>query len=239
MKQAHYKRVLLKISGEALMGHADYGIDKEATIKIAHMIGDLAKAGKEIGIVVGGGNIFRGIQKGPSLGIDRIAADQMGMLATIINGIALQQAITSLGLESRVLSALECPSVAETYQPVKALHYLKKGSILLFVGGTGHPFFTTDTTAALRACEISADIFLKATLHVDGVYNKDPRLNKDAKKYSEITYEEALAEKLGVCDLTAVALCMSNNIPIKVFKIFGGSFLQALTDNNYGTLVKG
>lgn len=232
-----YKRVLLKISGEALMGDQPFGVTHEAAQATSKKIQDLYQQGVEIAIVIGGGNIFRGVQQGASAGIERTPADQIGMLATLINGITLQQALQQAGLDVRMMSALACPSVAEPYQWDRAMRHLKKGRIILFVGGTGHPYFTTDTTAALRACEIHADILLKATTRVDGVYNKDPRLHPDAVKYERISFQEVLEKRLGILDLTAVTMCMSANIPIRVFNFYQGSLMDALSPGPFGTVV--
>lgn len=212
-----YKRLLLKISGEMLMGRQPFGIDHEASLHIADAIKNIRLSGYEIGIVIGGGNIFRGINL-KNLGMERTPADQMGMLSTLINGIALQQALAALGCPAKVLSALDCPMAVESYQWGKALDYFKSGNVVIFVGGTGNPYFTTDTAAAMRASEIHADILLKAT-KVNGIYNKDPLKYPDAHKYERITYSQILAEKLEVMDATAIALCMSNKIPIFVFNM--------------------
>lgn len=236
---SRYKRVLLKISGEALMGSREFGIEEDASLNVAKKIADLSRKGHEVAIVIGGGNLFRGIQQGPTLGIRRVPADQMGMLSTLINGIALHEALLKVGCEASILSAIDCPSIVEKYQWDKALSYLSNGRVVIFVGGTGHPFFTTDTTAALRASEIGASIFLKGTTRVDGIYTKDPRKFPDAKKYTNITYREVLDQKLGIIDLTAITLCMTNKIPIRVFNFFEGSLLQAVADAPFGSLVTG
>lgn len=219
------------------MGDLPFGIAHAAAQTVAQKISDLSKQGIEVGVVIGGGNIFRGIQQGPSWGMERTPADQAGMLATLINGIALQQALQQAGLEVRMMSALECPTIAERYQWQRAMGHLKKGRVVLFVGGTGHPYFTTDTTAALRACEIDADILLKATTRVDGIYNKDPRLHSDAVKYEHISFQEVLEQRLGILDLSAVTMCMSANIPIRVFNFYKGSLLDALSEHPFGTVV--
>ncbi|MCH9626221.1 MAG: Uridylate kinase [Chlamydiales bacterium] len=232
-----YRRVLLKISGEALMGDLPFGASQEAAANVAANIKELQQNGVEVGVVIGGGNIFRGIQQSDAWGMERTPADHVGMLATLINGTVLSQALSRAGCEVRVLSALDCPTVAEKYQWDKAMRYLKKGYIVLFVGGTGHPYFTTDTTSALRACEIHADILLKATTHVDGIYDKDPRKEPAAKKYTSITYQEVLEQGLGILDLSAITLCMSANIPIRVFNFYENSLLKTLSDQTVGTLV--
>lgn len=233
-----YRRILLKLSGESLMDPQPYGINHQACLHVASAIKNLQQQGFQIGIVIGGGNIFRGIQA-DQLGLSRTPADQMGMLATLINGIALQQSLESVGCPVRLMTALECPKVAETYNWRAAIEHLDSGRIIIFVGGTGSPYFTTDTAAALRASEIQADILLKAT-KVDGVYDKDPKKHTDAKRYSSISYSQVLAEKLGVMDATAIALCMSSKIPIVVFNIFDGVPLkEVLEKRQHGTLVSG
>jgi len=232
------KRILLKISGEALMGAQKFGVDENVCRQIAHGIDELRRSGKEVGIVVGGGNIFRGV-KGSALGMARSTADSVGMLATMINGIMLKTAIEKAGSECLVMSAIECPKVVEPFVCEKAVSHLKEGRVVVFVGGTGNPFFTTDTAAALRASEIEADIFLKAT-KVDGVYNKDPKKHSDAIKYDTLSYSQALAEKLQVMDLTAITLCMENKIPIFVFKIFSEiGIVDMLSNPKHGTIVGG
>lgn len=234
-----YKRLLIKISGEMLMGSQPFGIDQSAVSLLAAAIKEARGEGFEIAIVVGGGNIFRGIRLN-NLGMERTPADQMGMLATLINGIALQQSLTALSCPSRVLSALECPKAVETYQWGKALDYLSQGDVLIFVGGTGNPYFTTDTAAAMRASEIHAQIILKAT-KVDGIYDKDPLKYPGAHKFGEINYSQVLAQKLEVMDATAVALCMSNQIPIFVFNMHAlgkRSMKEILSQMDEGTLVK-
>lgn len=232
------KRVLLKISGELLLGSKPYGIDPAACHTLALALHHLHTSKLEVGVVIGGGNIFRGKDL-KELGMQRTPADQIGMLATLMNGVALQQALEAVGCPAQVMSALECPKVAELYTWTKAQSALKDGKVLLFVGGTGNPYFTTDTAAALRASEIQADILLKAT-KVDGVYNKDPLKYPDAKKYATLSYSQYLAEKLQVMDATSVALCMSNKIPIFVFN------MQLLEDRqefiskpHLGTLIQG
>lgn len=233
----HYKRVLLKVSGEALMGELSFGVSQEAVSLVAHKIHELHQNGIEVAVVTGGGNIFRGIQQGASWGMARTPADQVGMLATLMNGIVLNQALLKIGCKVRLMSALDCPTIAEKYQWENAMRHLKEGNILLFVGGTGHPYFTTDTTAALRACEIHADILLKATTRVDAIYDKDPRKENGAKKYEKISFQEILEKRLGILDLSAVTLCMQANIPIRVFNFYEGSLLSTLSDDPIGTLV--
>lgn len=233
-----FKRVLIKLSGEMLMGSHKFGIQQDACREIAVALKQMHDAGLEVAVVIGGGNIFRGINL-KAMGLQRTPADHMGMLATLINGIALQQALASVECAAKVMSALECPKVADPYNWSNALEYLSNSHILIFVGGTGNPYFTTDTAAALRASEIHADILLKAT-KVDGIYDKDPLKHADARKYDQISYAQVLAEKLEVMDATSIALCMSNKIPIYVFnmKLLGeGKILDVLSQQKTGTLV--
>lgn len=233
-----FKRILLKLSGETLRGTQPFGIDQEACLEIARSIKDLHESGYEVAIVIGGGNIFRGINLRAS-GIERTPADHMGMLATLINGIALQQALALLSCPAKVMSALECPKVAESYSWEKALEFLAAKQVLIFVGGTGNPYFTTDTAAALRASEIQADILLKAT-KVDGIYNKDPLKYSDAVKYPTMSYSQVLAENLQVIDATAIALCRSSRIPVFVFNMDAlrkGQLIDLMTHHQNGTLV--
>lgn len=228
-----YRRILLKLSGEALMGSQGYGIDPETILSISSKIQAVRKKKVEIGLVVGGGNIFRGIQ-GLASGLDRVPADHMGMLATVINGIALQQSLEGLGVRARVMSALGATDVVEAYSWERALHYLKEGIVVIFVGGTGSPFFTTDTCASLRAAQIHADILLKAT-KVDGVYDKDPMKHSDAKRYETISYQEVIEKNLQVMDITAISMCREYQIPVKVFKI--EELVDAVKRPTLGTLV--
>lgn len=235
-----YKRILLKLSGEMLMGSQPFGIDPQACQELANTIKGFKESGYELGLVIGGGNLFRGINL-KALGMQRSPADQMGMLATLINGIALQQALEAIGCPTRVLTALECPKVAETYTWRNALQYLKAGDVIIFAGGTGNPYFTTDTAAAMRASEIHADILLKAT-KVDGIYNKDPIKHPEATKYETMSYSQVLAEKLEVMDATSVALCRSNKLPILVFnmqRLKTNTPDQILEKTQLGTLVNG
>jgi len=235
-----YKRVLLKLSGELLKGKEAFGIDKEAGMRLAKVLHQIQSQGTQLGVVIGGGNIFRGSQI-QALGLPKAPADQIGMLSTLMNGIALQQLLEGIGCPTLVLSALDCPKVAESYTWNKAQAALKQNKVILFVGGTGNPFFTTDTAAALRAGEIQADILLKGT-KVDGIYDKDPLKYPGAKKYEQLTYEQFLAQKLQVMDATSVALCMSNAIPIRVFNmelLFSDQLSDILTQSPIGTLVTG
>ncbi len=232
------KRVLIKLSGEILQGSQPFGIDMKAAQTLATSIGQFAKEGIEVGLVIGGGNIFRGINLADS-GIARTPADQMGMLATIMNGIALQQALQTAGFPTLVMSALDCPKVVEPYQWNRCMEALKSGKIVIFVGGTGNPYFTTDTAASLRASEIGADALLKAT-KVDGIYSKDPVRHQDAEFYRRVSYSQVLAEKLQVMDATSIAMCRSNKIPIFVFKmdLLGKkNILEDLSSGTIGTLV--
>lgn len=231
------RRVLLKISGETLLGSMSHGINGEALQKICERIVALHRRGCHIALVVGGGNIFRGIQSQSALRLERTPADHMGMLATMINGIAVSETLNAMGSSTTLMSSLDCPDIAERFQWHRALNLFDKGEILLFSGGTGHPYFTTDTAAALRGCELGVDILLKATLHVDGIYDRDPRLDPQAKKYARISYTELIEKKLGAMDLTAVTMCMGNKIPIRVFNL-KESFEDALCeDKRIGTLV--
>lgn len=232
------KRLLLKLSGEVLRGTQSMGIDASVCERLAISLGRIQKLGVELGVVIGGGNIFRGLSLQGS-GIPRTPADQMGMLATLFNGIALQQALIARGSPTHLLSALVCPQVAETYHWASAMRYLKEGAIVLFVGGTGNPYFTTDTAAALRASEIQADALFKAT-KVDGIYNKDPLQDATAVKYTQLTYAQMLAEKLQVMDATAVTLCCSNHLPIFVFdmqRLFEDDMESVIYDISHGTWV--
>ncbi len=212
-----YKRILVKLSGEMLLGGQNFGLQESACLHLAASLQEMRNSGYEVACVLGGGNIFRGLSLN-KLGIERTPADQIGMLATLMNGLALQQALQGMGTPVRLMSALECPKVAENYNWSRALEYLSSGEIVIFAGGTGSPYFTTDTAAALRASEIKANILLKAT-KVSGVFDKDPMKHADAKCYKELSYQQYLAEELGVMDATAVALCMTNKIPIYVFSM--------------------
>ena len=235
-KTPKYKRVLLKLSGEALAGKDGYGINAEVLEKLADEIKEIYDLGVEIAIVVGGGNIFRGIQ-GKSLKIDKATSDYMGMLATVINALALQNALEKKGIPTRVQSAIEMHQIAEPYIRRKAIRHLEKGRVVIFAAGTGNPFFTTDTAAALRAAEIGADILLKAT-KVDGIYDKDPNKNSNAKKYEKLSYKEALEKDIKVMDSTAFALCKDENIPILVFSIKEkGNLKKAILGEKVGTYV--
>jgi uridylate kinase len=228
-----YQRILLKLSGEALMGEKESGLDPAACRQIVEAIALLHKEGVEIGIVVGGGNIFRGSQ-GAALGIERSPADHIGMFATLINAIALQQMISHMGLEARVMSSLGATEIVEAYCWRTARQALSNGEIVLFAGGTGNPYFTTDSNAALRAAQMGADVVLKAT-KVDGVYDRDPAVDPDAHRFSRISYQEVLERQLGVMDLSAISICLENRIPIKVFAI--PTLYRAVMEVDFGTVV--
>ena len=231
-----YKRILLKLSGEALMGQDSYGINREMIDRIVREIGDVVSLGVEVGVVIGGGNIFRGVAPAAA-GMDRAKADYMGMLATVINALALEDAMRRAGIVSRVQSALTVDTVAEPYIRGKALRYLEEGKVVIFAAGTGNPFFTTDTAAALRGREIEADIVLKAT-KVDGVYTADPMKDPTATRYQELTFNEAIIRNLKVMDATALALCRDQNMLIKVFSIFKpGALRRVVLGEDEGTLV--
>ena len=231
-----YKRVLLKLSGEALIGDGDYGIDSKMLSNYANEINEIVKQGVEIAIVIGGGNIYRGIQS-EGAGFDRVQGDYMGMLATIINGMALQSALESIDVQTRLLTAIRMEQVAEPYIRRKAMRHLQKGRVVIFGGGTGNPYFTTDTAATLRAIEVEADVILKGT-RVDGIYTADPEKDKLAKKYETISFDEVFQKKLNIMDLTAFTLCQENNLPIKVFNMnVCGNLNKVCQGENVGTLV--
>ncbi len=230
------RRVVLKLSGEALMGKLGYGIDPVVNRSIAAQISELHGKNTQIAIVIGGGNIFRGLAAATS-GMDRSTADYMGMLATVLNGLALQDALEKAGVQTRVLTAIEMHELAEPYIRRRAIRHLEKGRVIIFVSGTGNPYFTTDTAAALRAVEIGADMVLKAT-KVDGVYTKDPVKYKSAKKFDKLSHMEVLAKKLKVIDATAVSLCMDNDLPIVVFNIKKkGNLKKAVEGKRIGTII--
>ena len=234
---AKYKRILLKLSGEALMGEDAYGINRQTIDAIVAEIAAVARMSVEIGVVIGGGNIFRGVALGAA-GMDRATADYMGMLATVMNALALQDAMRRAGLDCRVQSALNIEQVVEPYIRGKAIRYLEEGKIVVFAAGTGNPFFTTDTAAALRASEVGAEIVLKAT-KVDGVYTADPRKDPAAKRYDRLTFDEAIQRNLKVMDATALALCRDQKLPVNVFSIFKkNALLRVVTGGNEGTLVQ-
>jgi uridylate kinase len=231
------KRVLLKISGEAFRGKERYGIDVDALHHIAKEISDALTANTQMAIVVGGGNIWRGTSD-RARGIERVTADYMGMLATVINALSLQDALEKMGIPTRVQSAIEISKLAEPYIRRRAVRHLEKGRVVIFAGGTGNPYFSTDTTAALRAVEISADVLLKGT-QVDGVYSDDPRTNPKAKRLTQLTAMEAIRKRLRVMDTTAFSLCMENHLPIMVFNLYkDGNIRRAVAGDPVGTLIK-
>lgn len=234
-----YRRILLKLSGEALLGKHEYGIDDGILADLSKEIREITSLGVQVALVVGGGNIFRGIQTSREYGIDRASADYMGMLATVINSLALQERLERDGVVTRVLSAIEMRSIAEPYIRRRALRHLEKGRVVIFAAGTGNPYFTTDTAAALRAMEINSDAILKAT-RVDGVYDKDPLLHKNAKKFKELTYIDVLQRNLKVMDATAISLCMDNDLPIVVFNLTKrGNIRRVVMGGKIGTVVRG
>jgi uridylate kinase len=233
-----YHRVLLKLSGEALMGDLGYGIDPKVVADIAQEISEVVKSGIQIVIVVGGGNIFRGV-KAASAGMDRATADYIGMIATVMNAMTLQDALEQINIPTRVQSAIAMQEVAEPYIRRRAIRHLEKGRVVIFGAGSGNPFFTTDTTAALRAAEIDAQVIFKAT-KVDGVYDSDPKLNPNARLYDSLTYNQVLTDDLRVMDGTAIALCKENNIPIVVFNLsVRGNIVKAAKGESVGTTVGG
>jgi len=236
LQSPRYKRVVLKLSGEALAGNSGYGIDPRTLVSIAGQIKEVVARGVEVAIVVGGGNIWRGVA-GSAQGMDRATADYMGMLATEINALALQDALEKQGLEIRVMTAIEMKEIAEPYIRRRAIRHLEKGRVVIFAAGTGNPYFSTDTAAALRSAEIEAEVILMAK-KVDGVYDSDPLKNPDAKKFSYLPYIDVLNQGLGVMDSTAASLCMDNKIPIIVFNLMeDGNILRAVMGDNIGTYV--
>jgi uridylate kinase len=235
-RKAKYRRILLKMSGEAMMGPRDYGIDTATVDFIAKEIKDTAATGSQVAVVIGGGNIFRGVEA-TAKGMERVSADHMGMLATVINALALQSSLERAGVDTRVQSAIEMRELAEPYIRRRAMRHLEKGRVVIFAAGTGNPYFTTDTAAALRAMELRADIILKAT-KVDGVYSADPMKNPRARKYDRITYIDVLRKGLGVMDSTAISLCMDNSLRIVVFNLKGkGNVKKAALGEDIGTLI--
>lgn len=233
-----YQRVLLKLSGEALMGNLGYGIDPKVVAEIAQEIADVVNSGVQTAIVVGGGNIFRGV-KASAAGMDRATADYIGMIATVMNAMTLQDALEQMGVPTRVQTAIAMQEVAEPYIRRRAMRHLEKGRVVIFGAGSGNPFFTTDTTAALRAAEIDAEVIFKAT-KVDGVYDSDPKTNPDARLYQSLTYGHVLTQDLRVMDSTAIALCKENDIPIVVFNLsVRGNIVRAAKGESIGTTVGG
>ncbi len=231
-----YRRVLLKLSGEALMGELDYGIEPGVIQRIAAEIATAKKSGVEIAIVIGGGNIFRGAGLARA-GMDRVTGDYMGMLATVMNALAIQDALESLDVFARVMSALQIHDVCEDYIRRRAVRHLEKGRVVILAAGTGNPFFTTDTAASLRAIEIGADVLLKAT-KVDGVYDADPQVSPDAKRFDRVSYDQVIGDKLNVMDATAIVMCRDNHLPLRVFDLTrANALVQAMSGDDVGTLV--
>ncbi|MDQ2068343.1 UMP kinase [Natronospira bacteriovora] len=237
--EIHYRRILLKLSGEALMGDGDYGISPEVIGRLAKEIRDVSRAGVEVGLVIGGGNIFRGAGLADA-GMDRVTGDHMGMLATVMNALAMQDALERLGVFARVMSAIRINEVCEDYIRRRAVRHLEKGRVVIFAAGTGNPFFTTDSAASLRAIEVGAEVLLKAT-KVDGVYTADPLKDPKATRYEHLSYDRVLNDKLNVMDATAIVMCRDNNLPLRVFDVFepgnlmkilrGGTEIGTLVDN--------
>ncbi len=233
-----YRRVLLKLSGEALMGELDYGIEPKVIQRIAAEIAVARNTGVEIAIVVGGGNIFRGAGLARA-GMDRVTGDHMGMLATVMNALAIQDALESLDVHARVMSALKINAVCEDYIRRRSIRHLEKGRVVILAAGTGNPFFTTDTAASLRAIEIGADVLLKAT-KVDGVYDADPATTPDAKRFDVVTYDQVIGDKLNVMDATAIVMCRDNHLPLRVFDLTrANALVQAMSGDEVGTLISG
>ena len=236
MESPFYKKILLKLSGEALMGDQEFGISSDVITSYAKQIKEIVDLGVEVSIVIGGGNIFRGLS-GAAQGVDRVTGDHMGMLATVINSLALQNSIEKLGIPTRVQTAIEMPKVAEPFIKRRAQRHLEKGRVVIFGAGTGNPYFTTDTAAALRAIEMETDVVIKAT-KVDGIYDKDPVKYPDAKKYETVTYNEVLAKDLKVMDATAISLCRENKLPIIVFNsLIEGNLKRVVMGEHIGTTV--
>ena len=232
-----YKRVLLKLSGEALLGEAEYGIDPKRLAQYAKEVKSIVDLGVEVAVVIGGGNIYRGMSAEDN-GIDRVQGDYMGMLATVINGMALQAGLESAGVDTRLQTAIKMEQIAEPYIKRRATRHLKKGRVVIFGAGTGNPYFTTDTAATLRAIEVGADVILKGT-RVDGIYTADPEKDKSATKYDKISFEEVYAKSLNIMDLTAFTLCKENHLPIVVFDMNKpGNLKELLSGSNVGTLVE-
>ena len=231
-----YKRILLKLSGEALMGDDSFGINRTTIVRMVEEVAEITRMGVEVAVVIGGGNIFRGVAGG-AVGMDRATADYMGMMATVMNALALADAMNKQGLTARVMSAISIDQVVEPYVRPKALQYLEEGKVVIFAGGTGNPFFTTDTAAALRGAEIGAELVLKAT-KVDGVYTADPFKDPTATRYTQLSFDEAMAGNLGIMDATAFALCRDQKLPVKVFSIIKpGALKRVIMGEDEGTLV--
>ncbi|MFD2682801.1 UMP kinase [Bacillus seohaeanensis] len=239
MSVPKYKRVVLKLSGEALAGEEGFGINPSVIKNVAEEVKELAELGVEVAVVVGGGNIWRG-KIGSEMGMDRASADYMGMLATVMNSLALQDSLEQVGIETRVQTSIDMRQVAEPYIRRRAIRHLEKKRVVIFAAGTGNPYFSTDTTAALRAAEIEAEVILMAKNNVDGVYSADPKVDKNAVKYDELSYLDVIKEGLAVMDSTASSLCMDNDIPLIVFSIMeDGNIKKAVTGENIGTIVRG
>jgi uridylate kinase len=233
-----YERIMLKLSGEVLMGSGEYGINAIAINRLASEVAEVVRAGVQVGMVIGAGNICRGSWLAAS-GMDRVTADHMGMLATVVNALAMQDALEHLGIYTRVMSAIQIHEICESYIRRRAIRHLEKGRVVIFAAGTGNPFFTTDSAASLRAIEIGADVVLKAT-KVDGVYSADPVNHADAVRYAHLTYDEILERKLEVMDATAIVLCRDNGIPLRIFNVNKpGALMRAVTEEEEGTLVTG
>lgn len=236
MNALRYRRILVKLSGEALMGDADYGVDPAVLRRLAGEIQEIASMSVQAAVVIGGGNIFRGAGLARS-GMDRVTGDHMGMLATVMNALAMQDALESLGLHARVMSAIRINQVCEDYIRRRAIRHLEKGRVVLFAAGTGNPFFTTDTAAALRAIEINADVLLKAT-KVDGIFSEDPERNPAAKRYARLTFDKVLSDKLNVMDATSIVMCRDNGLPLRVFDLNNaGNLPRIVRGEDVGTLV--
>ncbi|RLL45343.1 UMP kinase [Oceanobacillus piezotolerans] len=239
MTTARYNRIVLKLSGEALSGNEGYGISPKIIQSIADQIKEVVELGVEVAVVVGGGNIWRG-KVGSEMGMDRATADYMGMLATVMNSLALQDGLETIGIETRVQTSIEMRQVAEPYIRRRAIRHLEKKRVVIFAAGTGNPYFSTDTTAALRAAEIEAEVILMAKNNVDGVYTADPKLDKDATKYDSLSYMDMISEGLGVMDATASSLCMDNDIPLIVFSITEeGNIKKVVQGETIGTTIRG
>ncbi|WP_050181422.1 UMP kinase [Domibacillus robiginosus] len=239
MSQPKYKRVVLKLSGEALAGEAGFGINPTVIQSVAEQVKEVSELDVEVAVVVGGGNIWRG-KIGSEMGMDRATADYMGMLATVMNSMALQDSLEQLGIETRVQTSIEMRQIAEPYIRRRAIRHLEKGRVVIFAAGTGNPYFSTDTTAALRAAEIEAEVILMAKNNVDGVYSADPKVDKDAVKYKELSYLDVIKEGLAVMDSTASSLCMDNDIPLVVFSVTEkGNIKRVVLGDNIGTIVRG
>ncbi|WP_347860601.1 UMP kinase [Salimicrobium sp. PL1-032A] len=239
METTRYNRIVLKLSGEALSGEEGFGIEPSIIQSVAKQVKEVAELGVEVAIVVGGGNIWRG-KVGSQMGMDRANADYMGMLATVMNSLALQDSLENIDIPTRVQTSIEMRQVAEPYIRRKAMRHLEKKRVVIFAAGTGNPYFSTDTTAALRAAEVEADVILMAKNNVDGVYTSDPKMNEDAQKYDRLSYMDVLNERLGVMDSTASSLCMDNDIDLLVFSIMEeGNIKKAVLGEDIGTLVRG